>query len=141
MPGKDLIVKGGKIMDLKEKIKIFKKSYLPVAGALILILLAIFLLWFNNSRSMQALPSMVGGVHFDGEYRIDDGEWHRIVEGEHIPSTQGDVTLRGQFLEYDPMGEFVGVYNSHTLPVAFYANHINLTFCVDGREPMPMEWV
>ena len=124
--------------EFKSKFQILKK-YFPIVGVLLLLLLAAFLLWFNNRHSMQAIPSMVGDVYFEGEYRIGDGEWHRIVEGEHIPSTQGDVTLRGQFLEYDPMGGFVGVYNSHTLPVAFYANHINLTFCVDGREPMPME--
>ena len=116
-----------------------KKSYLVVAGIVLLFLLAAFLLWFNNNNSMQSIPSMIGSVSFEGEYRIGDGDWHPIVEGEHIPSTEGDVTLRGQFLEYDPMGGLVGTYNNGTLPIAFYANHVNLTFCVDGRDPMPTE--
>lgn len=116
-----------------------KKSYLVVAGIVLLFLLAAFLLWFNNNNSMQSFPSMIGSVSFEGEYRIGDGDWHPIVEGEHIPSTEGDVTLRGQFLEYDPMGGLVGAYNNGTLPIAFYANHVNLTFCVDGRDPMPTE--
>lgn len=127
------------MLTFKNKIWKINKSYLYVAGVLLLLLLATFLLWSNNSRSMQAMPSLIGDVYFEGDYRIGDGEWHPIVEGQHIPSTKGDVTLRGQFLEYDPMGEFVGVYNNHTLPIAFYANHINLTFCVDGRAPMPTE--
>ena len=106
---------------------------------MLLLLLAAFLLWFNNSNSMQAMPSMIGSVRFEGEYRVGNGDWQPIAEGEHIPSTEGDVTLKGRFLEYDPMGNFVGVYDSDSLPIAFYADHINLTFCVDGRDPMPME--
>ena len=125
--------------NFKNKFQTFKNRYFPIVGVLLLLLLAIFLLWFNNSNSMQSMPSIVGGVRFEGEYRIGDGEWHKIVANEHIPSTKGDVTLRGQFLEYDPMGEFACFYNNHSLPIAFYADHINLTFCVDGRDPMPME--
>ena len=126
-------------MDFKNKFQKIKKTHLQIVGIVILMWLAVFLLWFNNKNSMQAPLSMIGDVQFEGEYRIGDGEWQTIVDGEHIPSTKGDVTLRGQFLEYDPMGEFVGAYNSETLPIAFYVNHINLTFLVDGRDPMPME--
>ena len=127
------------MLNIKSKFAKIKKSYLAVAGIVLLLLLAVSLLWFNNKNSMQAFPSMIGDVQFEGEYRIGDGEWQTIVDDEHIPSTKGDVTLRGQFLEYDPMGEFAGVYSNYSLPVAFYANHINLTFFVDGRDPMPME--
>ena len=45
-------------MDFKNKIQIFKKTYLQVAGILFLLLLAIFLLWFYNSTSMQAIPAL-----------------------------------------------------------------------------------
>ena len=117
----------------------FKKSYILIVCVILLVLLSVFALWFGNSRSVQSMPSLVGQVRFEGEYRIGDGEWQRIVNGEHIPATKGDVTLRGQFKEYDPNGEYVGIYNSYSLPIAFFANHINLTFYVDGREPMPME--
>ena len=126
--------------NFKSKFQKNKKTYFQIAGILLLLLLAAFLLWFNNSTSMQSMPSIVGGVRFEGEYRIGDGEWHKIVEGEHIPTAKGDdVTLRGQFLEYDPMGEFACIYNNQSLPIAFYVNHINLTFRVDGKDPMPME--
>ena len=87
----------------KNKIQIFKKTHLPIIGVLLLILLAIFLLWFNNNRSMQATPAIVGSVYFDGEYRIEDGEWHQIVKDEHIPATKGDVTLSSR---YDPVMDF-----------------------------------
>ena len=90
--------------NIKYKFQKIKKSYLGVAGILLLLLLAVFLVWFNNSNSMQAMPSMIGSVYFDGEYRIGDGEWQQIVEGEHIPSTEGDVTLRGNFHMLDPEG-------------------------------------
>ena len=118
----------------------FKKSYLPIVGIVVLILLSAFMLWFNNNNSMQSEQSFVGQVRFEGEYRIGEGEWKPIKEGEHITTNKGDVTLRGRFLEYNPLGEYVGIYNSDSLPIAFYTNHINLTFSVSGKEgSMPTE--
>ena len=64
------------MLNLKEKFQKNKKSYLQFVGIFILLLLAVFLLWFNNNRSVQALPALVGSVYFDGEYKIEDGEWH-----------------------------------------------------------------
>ena len=124
--------------NLKHKFKNIKKSHLQVAGILFLILLAICLLWFNNSTSMQAESAMVAKVYFDGDYRIADGEWHKIVEGEHIPATKGDVTLRGNFHMLAPDGEYVGIYRGEE-PIAFYTDHINLTFCEDGYEPFVID--
>lgn len=105
---------------------------------MLLLLLAAFLLWFNNSNSMQAMPSLIGSVYFDGEYRIGDGEWQQIVEGEHIPSTEGDVTLRGNFHMLDPEGGYEGVYRDE-IPIAFFLDHINLTFYEVGSEPYVMD--
>ena len=124
--------------DLKNKIQIFKKPYFPVVGVLLLILLAVFLLCFNNSTSTQAEPALIAQVYFDGEYRIEDGEWQKIVEGEHIPSTKGDVTLRGNFHMRAPDGEYVGIYRGD-VPIAFYTNHINLTIYEAGYEPMELD--
>ena len=127
-----------KMPDFKNKIQIFKKTHLPIIGVLLLILLAIFLLWFNNGRSMQAMPSMVGSVYFDGEYRIEDGAWHPIVKGKHIPATKGDVTLRGNFHMLDPEGGYVGIYR-YEIPIAFFLDHINLTFYEVGNEPFVID--
>ena len=124
--------------DLKGKFQIFKKRHLQIIGIVLLMLLAVFLLWFNNSRSMQAMPSMIGNVYFDGEYRIGDGEWQQIVEGEHIPSTNGEVTLRGNFHMLDPEGGYEGVYR-YEIPIAFFLDHINLTFYEVGSEPYVMD--
>ena len=124
--------------NIKYKFQKIKKSYLGFAGILLLLLLAAFLLCFNNSNSMQAMPSMIGSVYFDGEYRIGEGEWQQIVEGEHIPSTEGDVTLRGNFHMLDPEGGYEGVYR-YEIPIAFFLDHINLTFYEVGSEPYVMD--
>ena len=122
----------------KNKSKKIKKTYFQVAGVLLLLLLAALLLWFNNSRSMQAMPALVGSVYFDGEYRIEDGEWHEIVKGEHIPATTGDVTLRGNFHMLAPDGEYVGIYREE-IPIAFFIDHINLTFYEEGSDPFVLD--
>ena len=116
------------------KFREIKKTHLQIAGVLILILLAACLMWYYNSTSTQAVPALIAKVYFDGEYKIGDGEWQQIVEGEHIPSTKGDVTLRGNVHMLTPDGEYVGIYRGD-LPVAFYTNHINLTIIEGGGEP------
>ena len=114
-------------MNLKDNIKKIHKTHLLIAGVLLLILLAVSLLWFNDSNSVQAESTLCIEVYFEGEYRIADGPWKPYVEGEHIPATKGDVTLRGHlYKRYE--GENLGIYNSDDMPVAFYTNHINLTF-------------
>jgi hypothetical protein len=126
------------MIDLKSNLQRIKKTHLQVAGVLLLILLAVFLLWFNNSTSLQAKPALIAQVYFDGEYRIEDGEWQTIVKGQHIPSTKGDVTLRGNFHMLDPEGGYVGIYRGD-LPIAFYTDHINLTFYETGFEPFVVD--
>ena len=79
------------------KSRFFKATSLTIAGVWLIILLAVLLLWHGNVNSMQAVPAMVAEVYFDGEYRIADGEWQDFAEGNHISSTEGDVTLRGNF--------------------------------------------
>ena len=124
--------------DSKKTSHIFKKSYLPIIGIVLLLLLAIALLWFNNSTSVQAQPALIAQVYFEGEYRIGDGEWQKIVEGEHIPATKGDVLLRGDFHMLMPDGTYVGKYRGE-VPIAFYINHINLTFYEVGSDPFVID--
>ena len=90
--------------DLKSKVYIFVKSHMVFVGVILLISLALFLLWFNNSTSIQAEGVTAATVYFDGEYRVADGEWRPIVVGEHIPTTKGDVTLHINFHLMDPDG-------------------------------------
>ena len=111
---------------------------LKIAGVVLIILLAVVLLWHGNANSMQAIPALVAEVYFDGEYRIADGPWQEIAEGEHIPSTKGDVTLRGKFHMRAPDGEYVGIYTGD-IPIAFYTDHISLTIYDGVTEPYVME--
>ena len=122
-------------MDSKEKKYCpLNNTVLYAAGILIVIFLAITLLWHGNANNMQAQPALLAEVYFDGEYRIADGQWQKIVKGEHISSTEGDVTLRGNFHMLTPDGEYVGIYRGE-IPVALYTNHINLTIYEKGQEP------
>ena len=93
---------------------------------ILLIILAGSLLWFNSTNSNQAIAAIPAQVRFYGEYRIGEGQWQEITEGQHNPATKGDVTLRGNFHMLTPDGEYVGIYSGDT-PIAFYTNHINLT--------------
>ena len=123
---------------LNNKRPIFKIKYIVFSAILLLILLAVFLLWFGQRNSLQAMPALIAHVRFEGEYSIEDGEWHKIVEGEHIPSTKGDVTLRGNLHMFDPEGGYVGIYRGE-LPIAFYTDHINLTIYEEGFEPFVID--
>ena len=114
------------------------KSLLAIIGILILLFGAVALLWSGKAGSNQAMSAMLAKVYFDGEYRIADGAWQKIVSGQHIPATKGDVALRGNFHVLTPDGEYVGLY-SRDLPIAFYTNHINLTICEGENEPIVMD--
>ena len=116
------------------KSRFLNTTTLTIAGVLLLLFAAIILLWHGNANSMQSTPAMVAGVYFDGEYRIADGEWQKIVKGNHISSTEGDVALRGNFHMLTPDGEYVGIY-SGDVPIALYTDHINLTFYEGENEP------
>ena len=126
------------MIDFKNKLRAFNKTRLQVVGILLLLFLAVFLLWFYNNTSTQAVPALIAQVYFDGEYKVADGDWHKITEGEHIPATDGDVTLRGNFHMRAPDGEYVGIYRGE-LPIAFYTNHINLTIIEGEGEPFVMD--
>ena len=123
------------MMKKKEiKARFLKTTTLWIVGIFAVLFLALVLLWHGNANSMQAMPAMVAGVYFDGEYRIADGQWQKIETGKHISSTEGDVTLRGNFHLVAPDGEYVGVYTD-SIPIALYTNHINLTFYEGENEP------
>ena len=122
-------------MSKKEtKSRFLKATTLAIVGVLLLVFTAVLLLWHGNANSMQAMPALVAGVYFDGEYRIANGEWQKIEKGKHISSTEGDVTLRGNFHMLAPDGEYIGIY-SDDIPIALYINHINLTFYEGENEP------
>ena len=124
--------------DRETKSRFLNTTTLTIAGVLLLLLSAVVLLWHGNATSNQAIPALVAQVYFEGDYRIADGEWQKIVEGEHIPATKGDVTLRGNFHMLTPDGEYIGAYNGD-MPIALYTDHINLTFYEGENEPYVMD--
>ena len=124
--------------DKETKSRFLNMTTLTIAGVLLLLLSAVILLWHGNATSNQAIPALVAQVYFDGEYRIADGQWHKIVKGNHIPSTEGDVTLRGNFHMLTPDGEYIGIY-SGDMPIALYTDHIHLTFYEGENEPYAMD--
>ena len=113
-------------------------SCLQVVGIVFILLFVVLLLWHGNATSMQAEPALLAQVYFDGEYRIADGPWQEIVKGEHISSTKGDVTLRGNFHMRTPDGEYIGIYTGD-IPIALYMDHISLTFYEGNNEPYVMD--
>ena len=124
--------------EFKSRFQKIKKPHLQIASVLFVLLLAVFLLWFGNRNSAQAYPALLGEISFEGEYRTADGEWQKIEEGKHISSTQGDVTLRGNFHMFAPDGTYEGIYREE-IPIAFYVNHINLTFYEGENEPFVID--
>ena len=118
--------------DFKNKFQVFNKKYFPIIGVLLLILLAVFLLWFGNSKSTQADGVTAALVYFDGEYCINGGDWHPIEEGRHIPATKGDVTLKIKFYLMDPHGNPMND-QERIVPISLYTDHIGLTFYSDGK--------
>ena len=125
-------------MQGQEKVSRDYKTILQVTGVVIALILAVALLWHGNANSRQAVPALLAQVYFDGSYRIADGPWQTIVEGEHIPATKGDVTLRGNFHMRTPDGEYVGIYRGE-IPIAFYIDHIRLTIYEGDSEPYEMD--
>ncbi len=124
--------------DKEAKSLLINKTTLKITGALVLFFLAVVLLWHGNATSNQAQMALIAQVYFDGDYRVADGEWQRIEKGKHIPSTEGDVTLRGNFHMLTPDGEYVGIYTGD-MPIALYTNHISLTFYEGGNEPYVLD--
>ena len=115
------------MLDIKSIFQKTKRSHLQIVGVLLLISLAAILLWFNVTTSFQSVLSQVPQVYFEGQYRVDGGDWHDIVEGEHIPATKGDVILRGNFYFHLKIfdEEITGIYRD--LPIMFYLDHIYVT--------------
>ena len=68
----------------KNRLRIYKSSYLQVAGILLLIFLAALMMWFNNVNSTQAVSAMVAKVRFYGDYRIGDGQWQEAIP-KYVP--------------------------------------------------------
>ena len=118
----------------KNRLKFIEKVPFQTVGIILILLVAIVLLWISNASSNEAIPAVSAQVYFEGEYRIGNGQWQNITEGQHIPTTKGDVTLRGIFHMLAPDGEYIGPLEAN-IPIAFYMDHINVTVYEGENEP------
>lgn len=123
-----------------KKITIKNKSFFKHFTTIAIVLLigfCLFFLWKGESNSKQSEAPVIAGVMFEGEYQIADGEWHKIKKGEHIPSTQGDVTLRGYFIMLNPdTNEPIAPLRAGE-SVSLYCNHIGVQISIEGIGKLP----
>ena len=113
-------------------IKKLHVHHLTTIGIVVLIGICLFFLWNGQSNSSQSEAPRIARVIFEGEYKIDSGEWQEIKQEEHIPATQGDVTLRGYFRMLNPTTGEPLSYVSAGTSVSFYFNHISAQIPIEG---------
>lgn len=112
-------------MSENTEIKKNKKNFIFISMLLFFVLSCTLLIdaVVNNSQAEWAI---VPDIRLVGEYKIGDGEWKDIVEGEHIPATKGDVMLKGVLEICDPeTNNFYGRVPKGSLMYLTF-NHINL---------------
>ena len=106
--------------------KINNKEILTFTSVILFLVLSCSLLINATLNNSQAEWAIVPEIRLVGEYKIGDGEWQPIVEGEHISATKGDVMLKGILEICDPeTNDFYGKLTKGSL-VYFTFNHINL---------------
>lgn len=96
---------------------------------LALIIVVTIITFVNNHNSVSATPL---GVTFNGEYRTDDGQWHKITSESRIPALQGNVTLKGGFEAITPDGENIGSLKNGWI-VLFNLDHIGGEIYIGGE--------
>ena len=126
------VTKGG--CAVKEKTDKKFAFSLWVIGIVLLLTAAVFLLFYCVYGGNHAVSAMYPRVGLIGEYRIGDGEWQKIDEGKHIPVSDGDVYLRGEFVLLHPKnGEVLGRPGANT-KLVFCLDHIGAVITEDdGR--------
>ena len=113
--------------------KISNKDVFIFASVLLFVLLSGVLLVTSILNNSQAEWAIVPDIRLVGEYKIGDGEWKTIVEGEHIPATKGDVMLKGVLEICDPeTDDFYGKLTKGSM-VSFTFNHINLALTENNQ--------
>ena len=78
------------------------KQNLMFASVILFVVLSCTLVINAVLHNSQAEWAIIPDIKFVGEYKIGDGEWHPVVQGEHISATKGDVKLKGVLEILDP---------------------------------------
>ena len=79
------------------------KPYLIIFPLLLVLSVILIFVMLNNDS--HAIPSLPLQVRFEGEYKLNGGEWQEIIEGESIPFGKGEMRLRGHFQFLIPYDE------------------------------------
>ena len=112
------------------------KQNLIIASVLLFFVLSCAMVINGVVNSSQAEWAIIPDIRLVGEYKIGDGEWKPIVEGEHISATKGDVMLKGVLKICDPeTNDFFGTVASGSL-MYFTFNHINLSLTESDKITM-----
>ena len=115
-----------------EKIKNYKQN-LIIASVLLFFVLSCAMIVNSVLNNSQSDFAIIPDIRFVGEYKIGDGEWKPVVEGEHISATKGDVMLKGVLEICDPeTKETWGIVDKGSL-MSFTYNHINLVYTDNGQ--------
>lgn len=116
--------------------RIHSFSLIMIIAIASLLLISLLFLGTAHIQTVQSDEASIAGVKFVGEYRVEYGEWQPIIDGEHISSTAGDVTLRGYFVLTAPgSGEPIAPLSAGAT-VALYLNHLAGTV----TEPAGYKW-
>ena len=126
-------------MPIQEKrFKNLKKIPWQLVGILLVLIAAALMIGISQAHSYEAVAALPAQVRFEGEYRIEDGPWQKVVKGQHISATKGDVTLKGNFHMFTPDGEYIGLLGAG-ISIALYMDHINVVVYESGQEPCVMD--
>ena len=115
-----------------------KKIFAGICACFLAVVLCFFV-YKGRDYGNQAMNAFYLSARFEGEYKIEDGNWKPYVKGEHIPADKGDVTLKGHFQLFAPTtGEILGNAAEGTV-LAFYFNHISGEVSEGGEEFRPFD--
>ena len=109
------------------------KKKLIVFGIVFLLLLAGMNIGKTIYKDNQAAGAFLLDVVLQGEYKIGDGEWQPIVQGQHIPANKGDVVFRGTLQKSFPDGEIVAPVGNGDQMILYF-NHVSCSVYVNGEE-------
>lgn len=109
------------------------KKKLIVFGIVFLILLAGMNIVKTIHKDNQAAGAFLLDVVLQGEYKVGDGEWQPIIQGQHIPTNKGDVIFRGTLQMAFPDGQIVAPVSKGDQMILYF-NHVSCSVHINGEE-------
>lgn len=104
-----------------------KRIWVPALACLVAVAVCIFgffLLSDQDGMLRDELHTSGPFLSFEGVYRVGSDPWKTYEEGVHIPSTAGEVRLRGRFYQNSDQGKAEPLGKR----IYFRLNHLHATF-------------